>query len=421
MQRRKMLRLLAISQRRRRTAFLMGMSLLLAFVLWLRLSAKAHAWLAKLASTRSSILTHPLPEALFVVGMVVVLALWLLPRWQAARSRGLTTGNRFDRENEARKTLAQIIGGVFVLAGLYSSLQTFDLQREGQITDRFTKAIDQLGAVEGTAMSADVRSGVNRSNIKLEVRLGGIYALERIAQDSPKDHWTIIEVLTAYVRENSPTIEGSEQTVGKLGSLPTPIPPGAETKQPHVRADIQAILTVIGRRNVAHDPPDRIVHLPNANLVGADLVGAHLEKADVIGADLRGAFLRVAHLKKADVIGADLSGAHLRCADLTGADLSGADLTGADLPGADLSGAHLNRVDLAGADLSRADLKGADLTGAIGSIGADLSGADLGGADLSGADLTGAKGITPSQLNDAFGDKNTQLPDGDTPPLSWNK
>jgi hypothetical protein len=38
----------------------------------------------------------------------------------------------------------------------------------------------------------------------LEVRLGGIYALERIARDSPTDHWTIIEVLSTYVRENSP-------------------------------------------------------------------------------------------------------------------------------------------------------------------------------------------------------------------------
>ena len=95
-------------------------------------------------------------DTYLVVGILVVLALWLLPRWQAARSQGLTAGNRFDRENEARKTLAQIIGGVFVLAGLYSSLQTFDLQRQGQITDRFTKAIDQQGAVEpgGTLDSA---------------------------------------------------------------------------------------------------------------------------------------------------------------------------------------------------------------------------------------------------------------------------
>jgi hypothetical protein len=68
----------------------------------------------------------------------VFLALWLLPKRQVARLQGLSVENRFDRENEARKTMAQIIGGVFVLAGLYFSLQTFkvqlhtfDLQREG--------------------------------------------------------------------------------------------------------------------------------------------------------------------------------------------------------------------------------------------------------------------------------------------------
>lgn len=33
--------------------------------------------------------------------------------------------------------------------------------------------------------------------------LSGIYALERIAQDSKKDHWPIMEILTAYVRENA--------------------------------------------------------------------------------------------------------------------------------------------------------------------------------------------------------------------------
>jgi uncharacterized membrane protein len=158
MQRRKMLRLLAISRHRRRIAFLIGMILLLALIVWLLLSGKVHAWPSKLVSARSWILAHPqpLPEVLVVVGILVVLALWLLSRWQVARSQGLTAGNRFDRENEARKTLAQIIGGVLVLAGLYSSLQTFDLQRQGQITDRFTKAIDQQGAVEpgGTLDSA---------------------------------------------------------------------------------------------------------------------------------------------------------------------------------------------------------------------------------------------------------------------------
>ena len=214
-------------------------------------------------------------------GILVVLALWLLPRWQAARSQGLTAGNRFDRENEARKTLAQIIGGVLVLAGLYSSLQTFslqqhtfDLQREGQITDRFTKAIDQLGAVE--------TGPDGKPKINLEVRLGGIYALERIARDSPTDHWTIIEVLSTYVRGNSPTTNYGK-TVGEQRSLRTTTP--AEAVGKRLRADIQAILTAIGRRTVivrrtvigrcdiTHDPFNRRVDLSNAELSGAYSTG----------------------------------------------------------------------------------------------------------------------------------------------------
>ena len=53
------------------------------------------------------------------------------------------------------------------------------------MTDRFTKAIEQLGSD------------------KLDVRIGGIYALERIARDSAKDHPTVMEVLTAFIREHS--------------------------------------------------------------------------------------------------------------------------------------------------------------------------------------------------------------------------
>ena len=37
----------------------------------------------------------------------------------------------------------------------------------------------------------------------MEIRLGGIYALERISNESEKDYWPIMEILTAYVRKNS--------------------------------------------------------------------------------------------------------------------------------------------------------------------------------------------------------------------------
>ena len=63
--------------------------------------------------------------------------------------------------------------------------RNFRLSREGQVTDRYTKAIEQLGSD------------------KLDVRIGGIYALERVARDSRRDHPTVMEVLAAFVREHS--------------------------------------------------------------------------------------------------------------------------------------------------------------------------------------------------------------------------
>jgi len=58
-----------------------------------------------------------------------------------------------------------------------------DLQR--RITESFSKAVEQLGSD------------------KLEVRLGGVYSLERISKESPDDYWTVMENLAAFVRERS--------------------------------------------------------------------------------------------------------------------------------------------------------------------------------------------------------------------------
>src|SRR5215207_273613 len=73
---------------------------------------------------------------------------------------------------------------------------------QGQITERFTRAIEQLGETN------------SNGEPKLELRLGGIYALERIAKDSPeRDYSTVMEVLTAYVRQNGSWIPKESSTV----------------------------------------------------------------------------------------------------------------------------------------------------------------------------------------------------------------
>jgi hypothetical protein len=149
-----------------------------------------------------------------------------------------------------------------------------------QITDRFIKATDQLGSD------------------KIDTRLGGIYALERIAGDSQADQGAVMEVLTAFVREHAPVPET-----------------GAASATTRVSTDVQAVLTVVGRRKVSNDPSTY-----RLNLEATELTGANLRNADLTSADLR----------NADLTSADLRNANLTSADLTGAFLSGAILTGAD-------------------------------------------------------------------------------------------
>ncbi len=128
-----------------------------------------------------------------------------------------------------------------------------------------------------------------------------------------------------------------------------------------------------------------------ADLTGADLTGADLTGADLTGADLRGANLRFANLKEAKLIarlnGADLIKAHLWKANLSFADLNGADLIKANLTGADLRGAKLSSADLSRANLTGADLRGANLNGA------DLSRANLSSADLRDANLRAVRAL----------------------------
>jgi uncharacterized protein YjbI with pentapeptide repeats len=238
-----------------------------------------------------------------------------------------------------------------------------------QITERFSKAIEQLGSD------------------KPEVILGGIYTLERIARDSEPDQWTIMEVLTAFVRQNAPIIEENESQSSE-----------DQEKLLKLRISIRACLTVIAERKHP-DLENKRLDLTKVNISGFNLVQFKLKGFNFTGADLTEANLFGADLTEANLRGADLTGADLTGAFLFGADLTGADLTGAYLSGAYLAGAKLTKANLTGANLEEADLTGADLTGAN-LTGADLTGAYLTGAYLYKADRTGAK-LTGAKLTEA--------------------
>ncbi|MBE8516835.1 pentapeptide repeat-containing protein [Amycolatopsis sp. H6(2020)] len=253
-----------------------------------------------------------------------------------------------------------------------------DLAAQSQYTDRYTKAVDQLG-----------QQGLE----KQQIRLGGIYALERLTRDSPRDQPTIIEVLSSFVRTAHSPATGE-------GVCPRP------------SVDVQAALSVLGRRDTGHDNRTSVdlrgacldhVDLTGAKLAGADLSGAHLmganlnfaylNGANLDNADLTGASLELAHLPgvslRANLTRANLRGAHAAKAILAGANLTDGLLAGADLTDAVLSGADLTRVNLSHARLIRAKLSFAT-PASPGLTDADLRFADLTGADLADANLSGA-------------------------------
>jgi hypothetical protein len=255
-----------------------------------------------------------------VLFAVVVTGLFMLLNWYVAPTKP-------SERKELVVALAQILGGTVLLSGLYFTWRTLQVNREGQITERFTQAIDQLGKTD------------EEGNKLFEIRLGGIYALERIARESEKDHWPIMEVLTAYVRQHAPWLPPdspflSEEEKAKAKVAATIIPPPDP--------DIQAIMTVIRRRTryYGHGEPEpldlhetnlRRVNLTKANLSGANFLGATLMGAALRGADLRGAHLSSDPFRAAYLWGANLSGAHLDGAHLEGAHLWGAKLTQAQL------------------------------------------------------------------------------------------
>ncbi|MCI4667456.1 MAG: pentapeptide repeat-containing protein [Bacteroidia bacterium] len=267
-----------------------------------------------------------------VVSAALIAIVVYIPVWHAENDHykwGLIEQKEIPGQaNEYRKTLIQIIGGVVLAIGLYinwrrikaqeeaviATQKSIRITEEGQITERYTKAIEQLG------------------NPEMAIRIGGIYALERIAKDSPNDHWTIMEVLSAFIRyggfrinEKIEDIKSSlDQMIGLTASLDSYKEMGFDSYQfieahlPNIAPggkispDIQAAFSVLGRRDIQHDPENSVIDLSNTNLNGAfinkgnfsnaSFYRSTLEKAIFIETDLSFSIFSEANLTESSFI-----------------------------------------------------------------------------------------------------------------------
>ena len=268
---------------------------------------------------------------------------------------------RESRSTTIRNLALVVGGGIAIWVAYWRSL----ISQRSLLNERYQKGAEMLGSEV------------------LAVRLGGIYALQHLAEDEPKQyHVQIMRLLCAFVR--NPAKEGKDTALSRY----------------RVREDVQAAMTAIGNRS------DTDVELEKKENFELDLMFAELFEKGATGMNDSDEDIDPSLLVGVNLIGANLSKANAAGACLTGAKLIGANLSKAYLTGASLTGAHLTGARLIGANLSSANLAGSYLNLA------SLTDVNLTDANLTGALLLGARGLTQNQLDQASADP-------DNPP-EWN-
>ena len=131
-----------------------------------------------------------------------MVALWVLPSLLARHpSQGITAAQRLAAINAIRTTTVTFLVAVGAAVTVWFTARTYSLSREGHVTDRYTSAVSQLGSVSPY------------------VRVGGIYALERIGHEFLVGNWKSIRWGRPLEIWTGPDGQPGHQLVTPIGRL----------------------------------------------------------------------------------------------------------------------------------------------------------------------------------------------------------
>jgi hypothetical protein len=256
-----------------------------------------------------------------------------------------------------------LIGAPFVIWRSVVAQKSVDVQEQGHITDRINKAVEGLGAektvdrigrpilfreldpdhgsmggvdleeritaIEWQRESLSIPDGMyvadegkwqvfTETHPNLEVRIGAIYALERISQDSARDHIQIMEILCAYIRQNAPV--DTAKPLDVAGAISPEIYArlkGGSTP----RVDIQAAISVIARRKAERVESEKLrkyrLDLRDCNLQNVDFGAGAWENAIFDKSSLDQAMLAYSNLENASFDGCSFEKTDFKRAILT--------------------------------------------------------------------------------------------------------
>ncbi|MFI7146959.1 pentapeptide repeat-containing protein [Nonomuraea sp. NPDC050022] len=372
------------------------------------------------------------PAALVVVGTVYTVAWWLLAGLPTVPTpqQAAETAARSEIIRTALAAGAGVGAAITLMLAfrrqrhqeMSAHLTAYDAT-ERRVTELYTKAAEQLG------------------HDKAAVRLAGLYALERLAQDNPGHRQTIVNVICAYLRMPYTPPEPPDPEQARRQTLrdaarryraadrttigTAPVSPGADPEnERQVRLTAQRILPDHLRDNRSpHErattaPPEQFWHDIRIDLTGALLIDfdfAYCRTAQAV-------FHRATFFGDAKFLGATFFGG-ARFAGATfsmNANFGGATFIGTAgfggvtfAGGARFAGANLGIAEFAGATFSmNANFAQADFSSGAGFVGTTFSGdagfAQVtfnGGAEFAQATFSGGARFTGAtfSMNADFG------------------
>jgi hypothetical protein len=248
-------------------------------------------WIAEPPETLSSAVYGVLFIIFVLIAITGIVAVWqlLAPIWTGASPIPSSAGIDPGAELRGRLlVISALLTTPFLIwrlvVGHWSARAAQEQARIAQETARntlFTKAIEQLGATREerkTRVTEEINGVIHGFHDETntipntEVRLGAIYALEKLARDDLEMHWPIMETLCAYIRENT----------GK----PPPLPERIGAIDPP-SVDVQAALSVIGRRGGIQREYER-ARREDKTTIASQAWRLDLSKCQLAGANLAG-------------------------------------------------------------------------------------------------------------------------------------
>lgn len=209
--------------------------------------------------------------------------------------------------------LGGIIGTPLALIRVWTTERQTKTAEQNHFNEILSKAVENLGAEKTVT-----RDGVMKTVPSLEVRNGGILALERLARENLDFHIEIMEILTAYIRHN---VQSYVQHKSQQDNAIRP------------RDDLVIAFDVLSRRTCAQRAFEQSaqyqLQLNDTSFRRLILADYDFSGIDFSGSDFTHAYLRDLNLEKSRLNRCNFNNARLREVNLNFVDYSGANFSGA--------------------------------------------------------------------------------------------